>query len=83
MKSLDTRVHDALTTDELLQKLADSDFDEIEPMLRATLKMVDGDLELVTFGEKSRGVVRVIELEWRSGNGDLKNESLSLPVASI
>jgi hypothetical protein len=83
MDDLEKRVHDVLTADDFLQKLADSDRDEFEPMLFATLRMVDATLELVRFKETAQGDDRQVEVEWRSPSQVPRKETLVLPKSSI
>jgi len=74
---------DVLNSDELLQKLADADADEIEPMLRATLKMADADTELASCRIDGRGDHRTVELTYRLRGAAATSVTLRLPPALV
>jgi hypothetical protein len=79
---IDARVQAALRDDELGRTLAGADVDEAEVLVRSTLKAVDPRIELSGFGEKPRGIVRALEIEWRLA-GAAHREVLPLPGASL
>jgi len=76
------RVEGALRADAFRRRLANSDMDEAEPIVRSTLRMVDPEIELLGIGEKPRGIVREIELHWRLGDRDEHIETIALPAAA-
>lgn len=83
MNGIEGRVHAALRDDELGRKLAGADMDEAELLVRATLKGIDPRIELTGFGEKPRGIVRELEIDWRMEGGADHSEIVLLPEVSV
>lgn len=83
MDEIEERVHAALRDEELGQRLADADMDDAELLVRAALKAVDPRVEIVGFGEKPRGIVRELEIDWRVAGGADHSEIVLLPEVSV
>ena len=76
------RIDAGLGADEFLRRLASSDMDGAETMVRSALQVIDPRIELLSIGEKPRGIVREIELHWRLANGDEQTKIIPLPPVS-
>lgn len=76
------RVREALRADALGQQLAGADMDEAERLVRSVLKSIDQRIELAGFGEKPRGIVRELAIDWRM-DGATHSETVLLPELSL
>jgi hypothetical protein len=82
MDEIEGRVQAALRAEQLGQRLADADMDEAESLVRATLETIDPRIELAGFGEKPRGIVRELEIDWRL-DGAAHSEIVLLPEVPV
>ncbi|HZY50339.1 MAG TPA: hypothetical protein VFE64_11235 [Devosia sp.] len=76
------RVREALRADALGQQLASVDMSEAERLIRSVLQAIDRRIELAGFGEKPRGIVRELEIDWRM-DGATHSELVRLPEVSV
>jgi hypothetical protein len=82
MDEIEGRVQAALRAEQLGQRLADADINEAESLVRATLETIDPRIELAGFGEKPRGIVRELEIDWRL-DGAAHSEIVLLPEVPV
>jgi hypothetical protein len=82
MDEIEGRVQAALRAEQLGQRLADADINEAESLVRATLQAIDPKIELAGFGEKPRGIVRELEIDWRL-DGAAHSEIVLLPEVPV
>jgi hypothetical protein len=76
------RVYARLQSPELGQRLALADIESAQQVIAAELTAVDPTLQLLTLGERARGPMRELLLEWSQGNGARNDEVIVLPMQS-
>jgi hypothetical protein len=79
--ALTSRVTTALRSPDLSEKLARSDIGFAEQLISTEMALVDPALQLASIGERARGQLREIVLDWRIGpHGELHQEVIVLPT---
>jgi hypothetical protein len=79
--SIADRVHEALQAHELGKKLALSDPEYASQLVSSELAAIDPAIEMTSFGERTRGPVHELVVEWREPvAGSDHEEIIALPV---
>jgi hypothetical protein len=81
-QELDARIYARLQDAELGQRLALADIDVAQQLIGSELIAIDPTVRLLSLGERARGPMRELLVEWADGEGTTHDEVIVLPMQS-